>query len=240
MTQASTPDEAELRELLATASRILHHQGLVDYLGHASARIPGTERVLIKPRHSAGVHGLHTMTADRMVVIDLEGKLLEGREEPPSEVFIHTEIYRARPDVLSVIHTHQPMATLLGVVGLPILPLLHVAAALVERPVPTFPCAELVVNPELGRALAEALDDHAVCHLQGHGIVSVAGTVQDATLGALHLERLAEVNYRVAQLGRPPRVIPPEEIATLKGHLASPAGRWAYYADLAGARGRFR
>src|SRR5438477_631117 len=118
MTQASPPDEAELRELLATASRILHHQRLVDYLGHASARIPGTDRVLIKPRHSAGVHGLHTMTADRMVV--------------------------------------------------------------------------------------------------------------------LHLDGLAEVNYRVAQLGRPPRVIPPEEIAALKRHLASPAGRWAYYADLAG------
>jgi L-ribulose-5-phosphate 4-epimerase len=229
-----TLSEAELRQLLATASRILYHQGLVDYLGHASARVHGTDRVLIKPRHSPGVHGLNMVTAERMVVIGLDGQLLEGEEEPPSERFIHTEIYRARPDVGSVVHTHQPMSTLMGIVGLPILPLLHVEAPLAERPVPTFPCAELVVSPELGQRLAASLGDHAVCHLQGHGIVSVSATVQQATLGAIHLERLAEVNFRVIQTGRAPRVIPPDEIAALRRELASPAGRWAYYADLAG------
>jgi ribulose-5-phosphate 4-epimerase/fuculose-1-phosphate aldolase len=177
---------------------------------------------------------MDTMRADDMVVIDLSGKLVRGEHEPPSERFIHTEIYRARPNVTSVVHTHQPMATLLGVVGLPILPLLHVESPVVERqPVPTFACAELIVSPEQGARVSEALGDHRVCHLQGHGIVSVADTVQEATLGAIHLERLAEVNYRVAQLGREPRVIPHNEIEALKRQLASPAGRWAYYAELA-------
>jgi hypothetical protein len=64
--------------------------------------------------------------------------------------------------------------------------------------------------------------------------VSVSATVQQATLGAIHLERLAEVNFRVIQTGRAPRVIPPDEIAALRRELASPAGRWAYYAALAG------
>ena len=224
----------ELRELLATSCRILYRLGLSDYLGHPSARLEGTDRVLIKPKHSPRVRGMDTMAADDMVLIDLDGNLIEGNEEPPSERFIHTEIYRARPDVLSVVHTHQPMSTLLGIVGQPILPILHVEAPLVERPVPTFPCAQLVVNAELGRGVAEALGDHAVCHLQGHGIVSVGRSVQEATLGAIHLERLAEANFRVAQLGRPPRVIPPDEIAELRRQLAAPAGRWAYYAELAG------
>jgi L-ribulose-5-phosphate 4-epimerase len=228
------PSEAALRELLATASRILYQQGLVDYLGHASARIPGTDRVMIKPRHSPGVHGLNTMTPERMVVIDLDGRLLEGQEEPPSERFIHTEIYRARADVMSVVHTHQPISTLMGIVSLPILPLLHVGAPLVEQPIPTFPCAELVVNPQLGRRLTEALGQHSLCHLQGHGIVSVAKTVQDATLGAIHMEQEADVNFKAVQTGRPPRVIPPDEIVALRRELAAPAGRWAYYADLAG------
>ena len=234
MAAGQQPSEAELRELLATSCRILYKLGLSDYLGHPSARIEGTERVLIKPKHSPKVRGMDTMTADQVVVIDLDGDLLEGEEEPPSERFIHTEIYRARPDVLSVVHTHQPISTLLGIVGLPILPILHVQAPLVERPVPTFPCAELIVNQELGRGVAEALGDHPVCHLQGHGIVSVARTVQEATLGAVHLEHLAEANFRAAQIGREPRVIPPKEIANLRRQLASQAGRWAYYAEIAG------
>jgi ribulose-5-phosphate 4-epimerase/fuculose-1-phosphate aldolase len=126
------------------------------------------------------------------------------------------------------------MATLLGIVGLPILPLLHVEAHVVEQqPIPTFACAELIVTGEQGRRAAQALGNHRVCHLQGHGIVSVGQTVQEATLGAIHLERLADVNYRVALLGREPRVIPPEEIKALAGQLAAPAGRWAYYSSLA-------
>jgi ribulose-5-phosphate 4-epimerase/fuculose-1-phosphate aldolase len=226
------PPESELRELIVTSQKILYMLGLVDYLGHVSVRVAGTDRVIIKPKHSPAAHGLDTITADRLLVIDLDGNVLDGREPPAAEVYIHTEIYRARPDVLSVVHTHQPMATLLGIVGMPILPLLHVQAPLLEAPVPTFPCAELVVNQELGRGLAESLGDSALCHLQGHGIVSVARTVQDATLGAIHMEQLAEVNYRVATLGRKPRVIPPNEIANLRQFLANPAGRWAYYVSL--------
>jgi L-fuculose-phosphate aldolase len=99
--------------------------------------------------------------------------------------------------------------------------------------VPIFSCAELIVTSRQGRDVAQALGQHRVCHLQGHGIVSVAPSVQEATLGAIHLERLAEVNYRVAQLGREPRIIPPDELQALATQLASPAGRWAYYAELA-------
>jgi L-ribulose-5-phosphate 4-epimerase len=221
------------RALLATSCHILYKLGLSDYLGHPSVRLDA-DRILIKPKHSPKMRGMDRMRPEDMVVIDLDGKLVEGEHDPPSERFIHTEIYRARPDVVAVVHTHQPMATLLGIVELPILPLLHVESAVVgNQPVPIFACAELIVSQEQGRRVAEALGQHRVCHLQGHGIVSVAQSVQEATLGAIHLERLAEVNYRVAQLGRPPRVIPPAELQALQGQLASPAGRWAYYAELA-------
>jgi ribulose-5-phosphate 4-epimerase/fuculose-1-phosphate aldolase len=223
----------EQRALLATSCHILYKLGLSDYLGHPSVRLD-VDRILIKPKHSPSVRGMDTMRPEDMVVVDLDGKLVEGEHAPPSERFIHTEIYRARPDVNSVVHTHQPMATLLGIVELPILPLLHVESLVVEQqPVPIFACAELIVSSAQGARVAQALGQHRVCHLQGHGIVSVGQSVQEATLGAIHLERLAEVNYRVAQLGRQPRVIPPEELRALKGQLASPAGRWAYYTELA-------
>lgn len=226
--------EAEPRELLATSCKILYKLGLSDYLGHPSVRLG--ERVLIKPKHSPAVRGMDTMRPQDMVVIDMDGRLLEGENEPPSERFIHTEIYRARPDIQAVVHTHQPMATLAGIVDLPLLPLLHVESTLLgDRPVPIYPCAELVVTPDMGAEVARALGGERVCHLQGHGIVSVGASLQEATLGAIHLERLAEVNYRVAALGREPRVIPPHEREALRKQLSAPAGRWAYYAELAGA-----
>ena len=221
------------RELLATSCHILYKLGLSDYLGHPSVRL-GPERILIKPKHSPSIRGMDTMGPDDMVVINLDGVLVEGKHEPPSERFIHTEIYRARPDVQAVVHTHQPISTLLGIVGMPILPLLHVeSSSLDARPIPIFACAELIVTSDQGRNVAQSLADHPFCHLQGHGIVSVGGSIQEATLGAIHLERLADVNYRVAQLGREPRVIPHNELQALKHQLASPAGRWAYYSELA-------
>lgn len=228
------PSEQELRGLLATSCRILYRLGLSDYLGHPSARVAGTDRVIIKPKHSLRVRGMDRMTAEMMVVIDLDGSLVEGDEIPPSERFIHTEIYRARPEVLSVVHTHQPMSVLCGSVGLPILPILHVEAPHVERSIPTLPLAELIVTPEAGRLVADAIGDSTYCHLKGHGIVSVAKTVQDSTLGAIHLERAAEANVRARQLGLAPWVIPSDQVANLRQQLAAPAGRWAYYAELAG------
>jgi ribulose-5-phosphate 4-epimerase/fuculose-1-phosphate aldolase len=82
--------------------------------------------------------------------------------------------------------------------------------------------------------VAEALGSSTYCHLQGHGIVGVATTVRDATLGAIHLENAAEATVRARQLGLEPRVIPATEIANLRRQLADPAGRWAYYKEIAG------
>jgi ribulose-5-phosphate 4-epimerase/fuculose-1-phosphate aldolase len=228
------PTEAELRQVVADSCRILFRLGLVDYMGHPSVRIPGTDRILIKPQHSLRIRSQDRITADDIVVIDLDGNLVDGRDRPPGERFIHTRIYRARPDVQAVVHTHQPMATVMGIGSVPIQPILHVQSHVAERPVPIWPCAKLVTDSELGDQLARALGDHSLVHLQGHGITSAAATVQEATLNAIHLEQLAEANWRVLAMGRQPRVIPPEEI-----HQRAESGvgwevRWAYYAQLAG------
>jgi L-ribulose-5-phosphate 4-epimerase len=169
-----------------------------------------------------------------MVIIDLDGKFLEGNDAPPSERFIHTCIYRARPDVQAIIHTHQPAATIMSIADMPILPVLHVESPLVERPVPMWPCAKLVTDNDLGDQVAETLGDHTVCLLQGHGIVSVANTVQEAAIGAIHLEHLAEANYKVLAIGRQPRTIPPDEIHQLAATGVNWDVRWAYYAERAG------
>jgi ribulose-5-phosphate 4-epimerase/fuculose-1-phosphate aldolase len=222
------------RELVAQAGQVLTALGLVDYLGHASARLPGTDHVVIKPKHSPTVRSMAGLGPEQMIVVDLDGKLIEGAAAPPAEVFIHTEIYRVRPDVGAVVHTHQKSATLCGVVGVPIEPVLHVPATFVDHDPPTWPCPVLVDTAERGAQLAAALGSERFCHLQGHGIVSVAADVREAVVGAAVLEQLAEAALTAASIGAKPRVIPPDEIATLRGQVAPVMGRWAYFCQLAG------
>ena len=225
--------ETELRELVALSGRVLYQQGLLDYLGHCSARLEGSERVIIKPKHSPTVRGLHSVGPDDLVVIDLEGNLLEGDAQPPAERFIHTEIYKARPDVTAVVHTHQPKGTVLGVIDAELKPVLHVPGVLADRGrVGSWPCPLLVTNPQMGAELAAALGDGRLCHLVGHGLVSVADDIRLATVAAIAVEQLADANLTILQTGRTPRVITPEELDTLEQTLASVDGRWAYYLQL--------
>ena len=229
-----TVDEDRARRLLAASSKIQYRLGLTDYLGHTSIRLPEPGRFLVKPKHSVTVTAMDSVGPADFVVVDTDGQLVEGRGTPPSEVFIHTEIYRARPDVQVIIHTHQPQATLMGVLGAPILPLLHAQSPLLAEPIPTWACSVLVQDAELGGQLAAALGGHRLAHLQGHGIVSVSTTVEEATVNALQLEQLAKANLEVLKTGITPRVVPPEEIDRLRQQIAGVEGRWAYYAAAAG------
>ncbi len=227
-------DEAELRRQLADVCRVLFRLQLVDYMGHPSVRVPGTDRVLIKPRHSLRIRAQDQIGPEDMATIDLHGNHVAGEHAPPGERFIHTEIYRARPDVQAVVHTHQPMATVMSIAAAPILPVLHVEGELVEDAVPLWPHAMLVTTPTLGADLAAALGEHRVVLLQGHGISSVAATLPEAALQAIHLEHLAEANWRVRAMGGAPRVIPHEELAQRAATGVGWEVRWAYYRQIAG------
>jgi L-ribulose-5-phosphate 4-epimerase len=226
--------ERELRQQLVDASRVLFRLHLVDYMGHCSARIPGTDHVLIKPRHSLQIRAQDRLRPSDMTVIDLAGNHVSGPHPAPGERFIHTCIYRARPEVQAVVHTHQPMATVMGIGGAPILPVLHVGGELVEIPVPVWACAKLVTDNVLGDDLARALGSHSMVLLQGHGLASAAATVPEAALQAIHLEQLAEANWRVLAMGREPRVIPHDELEQRASTGVGWEVRWAYYRELAG------
>src|SRR5690349_1607803 len=99
--------ETTLREQLADCHRMMVMAELLDYSGHVSARIPGTDRILILPRDAsrAGV------TAGEMLVVDLDGKVLDGNKLALTETAIHLGVYRVREDVQAIGHGHPPMAT---------------------------------------------------------------------------------------------------------------------------------
>ena len=228
----TTAIEQELRVTVATAGAILYHLGLADYMGHVSARVPGTERIVIKPRHSNAVHGMGTVAPERMIVIDFEGKLLEGNEGAPAEKWIHTEIYRKRPDVGGVIHTHQMMSVAFGLTGKPILPILATEAPLVAKPIPVYKDPDLVDNAAKGRALAEALGDHQVVHIQNHGVVFACGSVEETTVASIHLERLALLNFFAMQIGTPNVIGQAKIDEMLAGPRVNHLVRWGYYKSL--------
>src|SRR3954471_21926910 len=100
--------EATLRQQLADCHRMMVMAELLDYSGHVSARIPGTDRILILPRDAsrAGVK------PDDMLVVDFNNKVLSGPRAAPTETEIQLGVYRAREDVLAVVHGHPPLSTL--------------------------------------------------------------------------------------------------------------------------------
>ena len=164
---------AELKEKIALGSRILAKLELVDYLGHISARIPGTDRVLIRARGAEQGNQLH-MKPEDVSLVDLEARHVEGPRNP-DETKLHTEIYKARPDVRAIVHTHQPLATVFGDVERPILPMQGVMATVVRDDIPTYRSARKVTTTEQGAELARVLGDKTIVHLQNHGI-AVAGS----------------------------------------------------------------
>lgn len=221
----------DLKEKVALSCRVLYHLGLADYMGHPSARIPDSNLAVIKPRFSLDIRGMSEMTAEHMIIVDLDGNLVEGDFAPPGETSIHTEIYRARSDVQSVVHTHQTMSTAFGMVDRPLLPLIHVESELVAREIPVYPHGWLITSRARGEAMVQALGDHRILHLQNHGVVITGPTVENATVDTISLERLANMNYITAALGKA-RPMTPEDMDQVMREKQPVASRWAYYTSL--------
>src|SRR5690606_934853 len=97
----------DLAHDLATCSRLLAFQGLIDYSGHVSARVPGREAMLIQPRDASRA----ALTGADMLVVAFDGTVLEGDGVPPVEWPIHAGAYLARPDVAFACHGHPPAST---------------------------------------------------------------------------------------------------------------------------------
>src|SRR5579871_1517300 len=114
----SEADVQRRRQQLADCTRIMVMQEIMDFSGHISARVPGTDRVLIQPRDTSRAG----LTADDILVVDLNDNVLEGKGPAPSETALHTSVYKARPDAVAVCHGHPTMSTLFTVVDRPFLP----------------------------------------------------------------------------------------------------------------------
>ena len=221
--------ETALKRRLVDACRILAMAGQGDDVwGHATARVPGTRTFWMKP---AGL-GLEETRAEDLLLVDLDGKVLRGRLPRHSEVFIHSEVLRARPEVGGVVHTHPVPATVFSSLGVPLRPIMHEGTNFVPPDVPRFnETTDLIVTPELGRAVARTLGDRPALFLVNHGIVTAGATLEEAVVNALLLDKIANAQLMVP--GGVPRLWTSDAEALVKRkRIYSPealASRWAYY-----------
>jgi L-ribulose-5-phosphate 4-epimerase len=191
----------ELRELVALGCRILGANGHDDYVwGHVSARDPQGRGIWMK----ASTYGFEEITADHVILVSLEGEVLEGDRPRHSEWPIHTEIMRLRPDAAGVVHSHPPHSIAVGAAGQPLLPLSHAGTLFVPPDVPRFTkTANLIVTPELGVDVAEGLQGENALLLVNHGIVTLGKDVRDAVIRAVLLEKAAHQQVLTYTLGEP-------------------------------------
>jgi 3,4-dihydroxyphthalate decarboxylase len=216
---ASGDSTAALRVRIATACRVMAACGLVEHvLGHISARVSNDE-LLIRcrgPRES----GLAHTTAEDVWPVPLRGRAGDlGGWSAPNELPIHTEVLRRRPDVDAVVHAHPPAVVAASLLDAPLLPIYGAydipGARMAADGIPVWERSALINNDTLAAAMADALGDRPVVILRGHGLVSAAGSVEQAVLQAVAVDTLARTTLAVRQAGGVPRAIDDEDLAAL-------------------------
>lgn len=191
----------ELKETLAYSCNILANEGHWDnILGHVSVRVPGQNKILMKP-HS---FGFEEIRPQHIIVVDIAtGKKIEGKYERHSEVFIHTEIMKARPDVNCVVHSHPPYAIAFGSLGRPLRPVSHEGNIFYDG-LPTFDATTaLIRTPELGVQVAKSLAKCRGVLMKNHGATVVGESIEVATLYAVFLEKACRIQLLATASGEP-------------------------------------
>jgi L-ribulose-5-phosphate 4-epimerase len=198
---------AELKKKLAMSSRMLFQANLVDYSGHISARMPGSDRFLILPHPVSRA----TVSAADIVVADFDGNPIEGRYKPPSEVYMHARAYKARPDVQSVAHLHNHMVAVLSMVDKPFYPASSNPGAFFgSGPMPVYMDPALIHTIEQGDAVAKTLGGGDAVILRGHGSLVVGQAIEWVFAACIDLEEAAARFYKASLLG-PVRVYNEDE-----------------------------
>jgi L-fuculose-phosphate aldolase len=191
----------DIREKLALTCRILGTNGHDDIdRGHVSARENGQRDVIYMKPHSLA---LEEIQAEDIVTLDTNYNKLSGKFALHAELPIHVEIFKSRPDVNCVVHTHPLYATSLSSTGKRLRPINH-DGVMFAKNLPVFDLTtDLVVTQELGQALAEKLGNANACLMKSHGIVTVGENIEQACIRAYTLEMAAKVQFTATLFGEP-------------------------------------
>ena len=191
----------QVRETVAALhAELTRYQLVVWTAGNVSARVPGTDLMVIKP---SGV-SYEDLTADSMVVCDLRGAVVDGDLKPSSDTAAHAYVYRAMSEVGGVVHTQSPYATAWAACGEPIPCVLTAQADEFGGEIPVGPFA-LIGNDDIGRGIVDTLSGHrcTAVLMRNHGVFTIGRDARAAVKAAVMCEDVARSVHLSFQLGKP-------------------------------------
>ena len=229
----STHPDPALIDDLVLANHILVNQGVLDGFGHISVRDPANPQRFFIARSMAPA----LVQADDILACDLDSNVVDERgRKTYLERFIHGEIFKLRPDVNAVIHSHSPSVIPFGVTGARLRPICHMSGFL-GATTPVYEIRHfagedsdlLVRNHALGKALAEVLGSHPVALMRGHGSVAVGSSIKQVVYRAIYTENNARLQAMSMPLGEVSYLSEGEARATAEmndQHLDRPWQMW--------------
>lgn len=204
----------QLRKEVAAATRILVAEGILDYSGHVTTRLPGGETFLIQ----TGLDSRAELRPERLLVVDYEGNVVAGEGKVPAELALHLEVFKARPDIESVLHCHMELAIAFTMMKGVQLSLMRARAVRWESGIPTHPDPSHIKERAQGAALAKTLGPHNAVLMRGHGLTLVAESVPALLVDAVHFEENAKAMMQVLQAGAEPVPFTDEELVQINKH----------------------
>jgi L-ribulose-5-phosphate 4-epimerase len=209
-----------LKEQLVQLHQELPNNELIRWTsGNVSARDPQTGLVVIK---ASGIR-YEEMYPEHMVVMDIDGKLVEGDYKPSSDVFSHLYIYKHRPDVGGVVHTHSRFATAFAAVGKPIPCVLTAMADEFGGPIPCGGFA-LIGDEAIGKMVLDCIGKSPAVLLKNHGVFTIGKDALAAVKAAVMTEDVAATVWMALQIGTPD-VIPQEDVDKLHARYTNVYGQ---------------
>lgn len=177
-----------IKKEVCQANQALKENGLVKWTsGNVSFREPETNYVVIKP---SGIH-FDALMPGQMVVVDLQGNVIEGEHSPSVDTASHLYVYLKRPDINSIVHTHSPFATSFAIRGISLPAYTTTAANLFGGAVP---CSDYAAigEKEIGKQIVHHIGSGSAILLRNHGVFTIGNTVENALKAAVILEEVAE------------------------------------------------
>lgn len=186
-----------MRTEVAICTRLLVEVDILEYSGHISSRLPNGDEFLIQQVDDVR----SALDPSRLLVVGLDGQVIDGEGKPPSETAIHAEIYKVRPDVRAVAHFHHDPTTMFSMVkDRPIVPVKNHASRW-PNGVPVHSDASHISTVEQGQELARTLGDNNAALLRGHGEVVVAESIMALFADIVHFVENARALAEAGLLG---------------------------------------